>query len=204
MSLLTDEVVAAVGRFFTGGAGPRHNDLTSHFRRFALHDVAPYIDGAPTKEVRVRQTLRAAKGSRNERELIEALLGEMRASRCFDAAADEFNQSAVGVLGRALGRAGWTLSADGELSASGAIDLDTGGRPALEEQLKRLRRNTDDPALLIGTAKELLESVAKYVLRELDYPIRENSSFAELWHHARDRLGLLPESVTDAEDGGRP
>ena len=49
----------------------------------------------------------------------------------------------------------------------------------------------------------MLESVAKYVLRELDYPIRENSGFAELWHHARDRLGLLPESVTDAEDGGK-
>ena len=46
------------------------------------------------------------------------------------------------------------------------------GRPAIEDQLKRLRRATEDPALMIGTSKEMLESTAKYVLEAFSVPTR--------------------------------
>ena len=76
------------------------------------------------------------------------------------------------------------------------------GRPAIEDQLERLRRASDDPALLLGTAKEMLESTAKYVLEVFSVPYRPRTSFDELWHHARDRLGLLPEQVDTSQPGG--
>lgn len=83
----------------------------------------------------------------------------------------------------------------GQLRAFVGADLDTGGRPALDEQLDRLRRSTADPALLIGTAKELLESVAKFVLEEVGLSVHDKMDFAQLWHLARERLGVLPQQV---------
>jgi hypothetical protein len=48
------------------------------------------------------------------------------------------------------------ISDDGHLRAFAGVDIDTGGRAALDEQLNRLRSSTADPGLLIGTAKDLL------------------------------------------------
>ncbi|WP_125898932.1 abortive infection family protein [Actinomyces gaoshouyii] len=77
----------------------------------------------------------------------------------------------------------------------GDIDLATGGREALDEALERLRRSSDDPALAIGTAKDLLESVAKFVLEELGMGVRKGAPFNQLWHVAQERLGVLPKNV---------
>lgn len=164
-------------------------------------DVAPYVDGLPNKEERVRRTLlAAARSPRRARSLVEALLAEMRASGSFFPGEGE--TSPLRAAQQAFRRAGWRLSDDGELTALGAVDLDTGGREVLEEQLGRIRRSAEDPALLLGTAKELLESVAKFVLEELGMPPRRNADFNELWHLARDRLGLLPESINSEAPGG--
>jgi hypothetical protein len=56
------------------------------------------------------------------------------------------------------------LDDGGGLTREGVIDLSTGGRAALDEQLKRLQRSTDDPGQLLGSAKDLLEAVTKFVL----------------------------------------
>ena len=86
----------------------------------------------------------------------------------------------------------------------GAIDLETGGREALDDQIRRLRQNTDDPALLLGTAKELLESVAKFVLQELRVQgSGQNPNFNKLWRLARERLGILPEQVAGDGKGSK-
>lgn len=76
------------------------------------------------------------------------------------------------------------------------------GRDALDEQLDRLRRGADDPALLIGTAKDLLEATAKFALEELDVPYNPKADFAEMWFHARDRLGIHPKQVAVSLPGG--
>jgi hypothetical protein len=73
--------------------------------------------------------------------------------------------------------------------------VSTGGRPALEEQLHRLRNSVSDPALMIGTAKDLLEAIAKFVLEEHGMPADSRADFAHLWHLARERLGILPQQV---------
>ena len=93
------------------------------------------------------------------------------------------------------------LADDGILSAAGAIDLSTGGREALDENLDRLRRAADDPAQLLGSAKDLLEAVAKFVLEEYSVPVPKNPDFDYLWHLARERLYLLPEQVNNKLPG---
>jgi hypothetical protein len=88
-----------------------------------------------------------------------------------------------------------------DLQSVREVDLQTGGRAALDEQLTRLRRASDDPALLIGTAKEMLESVAKFVLEENGFPIDARMDFNGLWQLARERLGVLPQQVDQSIPG---
>ena len=88
-----------------------------------------------------------------------------------------------------------------DLQSVREVDLQTGGRAALDEQLTRLRRASDDPALLIGTAKEMLESVAKLVLEENGFPIDARMDFNGLWQLARERLGVLPQQVDQSIPG---
>jgi hypothetical protein len=72
-----------MGRFFTGGAGPRHSDLSAVFMRTGYDPDDPYVqsEGTPSKEVRVRTVLAAAvRRPSRARELVEGLLAEMRAA----------------------------------------------------------------------------------------------------------------------------
>jgi Abortive infection C-terminus len=84
---------------------------------------------------------------------------------------------------------------------AGAIDLSTGGREALDEQLDRLRRASDDPGQLLGSAKDLLETVAKFVIEEFGVAAPKNANFDHLWYLARERLYLLPEQVNPSLAG---
>jgi hypothetical protein len=130
--------------------------------------------------------------------LIDALLIDLRAGGHFDD-----GTIATGDLSRAQAafrKQGWILSGGGELSEV-AINLDTGGRPALNEQLQRLQRADEDPALALGSAKDLLEAVAKFVLAELDWPINKSADFGQLWYIARERLNILPQQVAGDTPG---
>jgi Abortive infection C-terminus len=87
------------------------------------------------------------------------------------------------------------LTDDGLLTPIGTIDLSTGGRDTLDEQITRLRRGTDDPGALLGSAKDLLESTAKFVLEGVGMPADNKAKFDAIWHIARDRLNVLPQQV---------
>lgn len=194
-----------MGRYFTGGAGPRHTDISAVFAQTGYADADPYdpAEGTPNKEARVRTVLSAAvRRPRRARELMDGLLSEMRAHGCFDRGSGSFEEPKFSALQRALAMIGWALSEDAVLSPVGVIDLGTGGRRALDDQLARLRRATDDPALLLGTAKDMLEAVAKFVLEELEFPYREGADYAELWYLARERLGLHPKDIDATVAGG--
>ena len=62
------------------------------------------------------------------------------------------------------------------------------------------RRATDDPGQLLGSAKDLLESVAKFALKEFGVPTKKHDDFDHLWYMARERLNVLPAQV----DSGLP
>ena len=194
-----------MGRYFTGGAGPRHSDLTAVFMRTGYDPDDPYVEaeGTPSKEVRVRAVLAAAvRRPGRARELVEGLLAEMRAVGCFNSIGDQSDRERVAALQRAFRRVGWELTEEAELLPVGIIDVATGGRAALDDQLARLRRATDDPALLLGTAKDLLETVAKFVLEEVGFPYRDGAEFGELWYLARERLGIHPKDIDASSPGG--
>ena len=208
---VSDEVAAALGAFVTGGAGPRHSTLTRLFGRSGYHAAAPYNpnSAAPqmNKEDRVRVTVSAAvREPARSRELVEGLLAEYRVCRFFEAGTDPVGEATrrrnVQAARQAFARIDWELTETGELRPAGVGAVSAlEGRPAIEEQLGRLRRATDDPALLLGTAKEMLESTAKYVLEEFSVPYTGKTSSEELWFHARDRLGLLPQAIDLNQSG---
>lgn len=195
-NLISDDVSAALGRFFFGGSGPSHTDLTRAFTAsgYAADAVYDAETKTPNKQQRVLQACSAARRRPDRaRELIEQLLSLLRVRGDLHPSADDDAHSKA--LRLALGRIGWYLTDDGALRPFSGVDFGTGGRRALDEQLERLRRATDDPALLIGTAKDLLEAIAKFVLEELEIEIPKNADFNWLWYHARDRLGIRPENV---------
>lgn len=192
---ITNDVIAALAKFFHGGGGPSHAEISRVLTGTGYGDDYVYTVGiqGPNKEQRVLQGLTMAQRQpARARDLVEGLLSTLRLSGLIggDATGDDLIR-----LKRALASAGWYLTEDGHLQPFGQVDLDTGGRAALDEQVDRLRRSTSDPALLIGTAKELLESVSKFVLEELGMPVGDKMDYNHLWHLARERLGVLPQQV---------
>lgn len=209
---VSPEIGATLGAFVSGGVGPRHSVLSRVFDRAGFGHVAPYDrsnpDLQPNKEDRVRLTVAAAVASpARSRDLVEGILSEYRADGCFrsldEPTEERARQAQVHALKCAFARIDWELTDDGELRPAGVGPLTaTQGRPAIEDQLARVRRATDDPALLVGTAKEMLESTAKYVLEEYSVPYTPKTSFDELWFHARDRLGIHPKDIDVNVPGG--
>ncbi len=209
---VSDEVGAALGAFVAGGVGPRHSTLTRVFTRAGYGDAAPYDPSnalqQPNKENRVRDTVAAAvRDPHRSRELIDGLLSEYRVAGFFtrtqDPALEVRGQDDVQALRQAFARIDWELTNDGQIRPAGIGTLSAlEGRPAIEDQLARLRRVSDDPALLLGTAKEMLESTAKYVLDVFTVPYSPSSDFEQLWFHARDRLGLHPKDIDVSQPGG--
>ena len=77
--------------------------------------------------------------------------------------------------------------------------LDT---PEIQRQIERLYGSIeDDPALAIGTAKELVETACKTILTERNKKVETSWDLGELVKAARKALGLLPEGVSDAAKG---
>lgn len=204
-SLVGDEIGAAFGGFFFGGDGPSHSTLTRVFSAAGYSSDDPYdvSTGTPNKESRVLAVFAAARRRPDRaRDLVDALLVQLRRHRCFEESAEDSVKWNVKTLRASLRRAGWDLTDAGELITLGQIDLTTGGRPALEEQIARIKRSSEDPGALIGTAKDLLESVAKFVLEEVGMPTTSNTDFPALLYLARERLGLLPKDVDVVLPGG--
>ena len=126
---------------------------------------------------------------------MEGILSESRAHSLFDEDSDDAKRNHR--LAKAgFARVSWELSEAGEARLLSISNVNIVAElPAIEDQLDRLRRAIADPALMLGTAKEILESTAKSVCEAFTVPYQENASFSELWYLARDRLGLLPQQV---------
>lgn len=204
-SPVNDEVAGALAAFWFGGTGPSHSKIASVFATAGYGDDDPWVPETqkPNKEERVLAVLRAARRRpERARQLVDALLVQLRVAGCFDSARTSvYDRDRVRTAQRAFRPLGWVLSDDGFLSPAGAIDLTTGGREALDEQVDRLRRATDDPGQLLGSAKDLLEAVAKFVMEEFGVTVAKSDSFDHSWHLARERLNLLPAQVNQALPG---
>ncbi|MEV7010232.1 abortive infection family protein [Streptosporangium sp. NPDC051022] len=73
---------------------------------------------------------------------------------------------------------------------------------AIRQQLGRIQRAIiDDPALAVGSAKELIESTAKVVLKERGLPVDDKADLPALVRDAQQALGLHPSSAIPGPDG---
>lgn len=202
-SILNNEIVSALAGFFYGGSGPTHTELTRVFVSTGYGDADPYDpqERLPNKQERVL-TVGAAAIRRpvGAQQLIDGLLTCLRQKGCFDN--PEFEEPARNLRRGAL-RAGWKVDGEGYFSRIGTVDLDTGGRQALDEQLSRIQRSIDDPGALLGTAKDLLEAICKFILEEWDVLPPHKLQFDHALHLALDRLDLLPASVDMSQPGAK-
>ena len=153
---VSGEVVAALGAFIRGGVGPSHSLLTSAFQAAGLTGLTPYVPGSMqnlNKVERIREAGRSVwREAPRGRQLVEELLSVYRVDGVF---ADSELGMEKTALRNALRERGWALDDEGRLEPLGEIHLEVGDRQALNDQLNRLRRNTEDAALLLGTAKEV-------------------------------------------------
>ncbi|WP_261562607.1 abortive infection family protein [Frankia tisae] len=76
---------------------------------------------------------------------------------------------------------------------------------AIREHLDRIQRAAgDDPALAIGSAKELIESTAKVVLVERGLSVDDKADMPALIGQAQKALGLHRSTATPGPDGSDP
>lgn len=200
---LNDEIAGALSRFWFGGAGPSHAVLTQAFSSASAiqHDPYDAATGTPNKQQRVLAVCQhAQRDAVVGKKLTEGLLNALRLDGAFSNPDQENN---VVALRAALLHAGWNLSGDGRIERVGFVDLETGGRAALDEQLERLRRNIDDPGALLGIAKELLEAVGKFVLDDSGMPLPKNAPFDMVITLAFDRLSFATGQIDETVPGAK-
>lgn len=74
--------------------------------------------------------------------------------------------------------------------------------PHLHRLLERLDKSVDeDPALAIGSAKELVESICKTILDERGIAYKKDADIGALVKDARSELGLISDSIPEAAKG---
>jgi hypothetical protein len=72
----------------------------------------------------------------------------------------------------------------------------------LQEQIRRMEQSiASDPALAIGTAKELVETCCKTILEQRGKPVKGTPEVSTLTKDVLKELKLVPEGVPDASRG---
>lgn len=113
---------------------------------------------------------------------------------------------------RLFARDGVTVTDDGRFTGdllgpvvASSLDALTDSS-VIEEHLDRITRAiaSEDPAQVIGSAKELIESTAKLVLIQTGYQITDREELPELIRLAQDQLHIHPQQVKFGPDGTGP
>lgn len=195
MSVLSEEILSIVPRFFEGGAGPSHDDLTRLFFRFGLdkHDPA-----APGVQVGKVKRIRAVFGEAIQQDpgaggnLVRALVDQLRAHGAFRESSETFaGDELIASLRGAFRHEGYDLDADGNLRPSLFENLD--GRElteALRTYIRRAQRSALDPEQLIGGSKNLEEATARHVLKTRTGAYSHRDNFPMLPFNAFYELDL--------------
>ncbi|MDT4849447.1 hypothetical protein FQZ97_835690 [compost metagenome] len=72
----------------------------------------------------------------------------------------------------------------------------------MAKEIERLENAVDrDPALAIGTAKELVETCCKSILTKRDVPFTKSDDLGDLTKRVTKALQLVPEGVSEAAKG---
>lgn len=80
-----------------------------------------------------------------------------------------------------------------------SVDLDQ-----LRVNIARIRGAiAQDPALAIGSAKELVEATCKAILTEIGVPVPDKADIPELVHQVLEHLDLIAKNVPDEKKGSK-
>ncbi|MDT4839506.1 hypothetical protein FQZ97_732980 [compost metagenome] len=72
----------------------------------------------------------------------------------------------------------------------------------MAKEIERLENAVDrDPALAIGTAKELVETCCKSILTKRDIPFTKSDDLGDLTKKVTKALQLVPEGISEAAKG---
>lgn len=132
-----------------------------------------------------------------------------RALRVFETALVDIDEQYLAGVRRHLERDGYSF-VDGRI-AGGPVTAGVRERSlsavenpaAIREHLDRISRALadDDPRQAIGSAKELIESTAKLVLRSRGLAVNDRDDFPELVRAAQMTLEVHPKQATPSPDG---
>lgn len=130
-----------------------------------------------------------------------------RALRVFERLLYGFEEQYTEQFRRALRHDGYTITDSGEIVGVGPQQpqgslASLKDPAAILEQLGRIQRAIiDDPALAVGSAKELIESTAKVVLIERGLFVDDKDDVPAPVKQAQTALGLHPSSTAPGPDG---
>jgi hypothetical protein len=191
----------AVSAFWDGGAGPSHAQVSR------VLDSNDLVEGDPggSKSDRVHWALERVDDAALPR-LLTSLIDLLVESRMFDPTYEyRAPEATVSLAQQRLRQLGFSLSTDGTLTGGASLTIAAESLltlPDLHEHIRRISiaLGTDDSPLMLGAAKELLETTSKFVLTELGLSIP--TEFPALLAQALDALGLHPKSVSGDDSIG--
>jgi hypothetical protein len=132
-----------------------------------------------------------------------------RAVRVFEQTAKDFNREYSQKAYDLIERDGFRVLDNGRIVGGPTVVLREGALGnltdpgAIREHLSRISRaiESDDPAQAIGSAKELIESTAKVVLREVGATVDDAWDIPKLVHQAQVALCVHPTTAAPGPDG---
>jgi hypothetical protein len=195
--MLSDEVTAALAKFFDEGRGPSHDEIGRLIDRAGLGTADPRReDSVAGKMKRIRAVLWHAAEHDAEAggKVVGSLIAALRAAGSFRPSEANYpGESTVVSLQAALDSLGFDLSSDGVVRSKSMEGLEgaqmTG---ALWSYVRRARTAGEDSALRIGTAKELTEATARHVLIERIGSYPPHGNFPVTLFQAYTALGFTP------------
>jgi hypothetical protein len=209
---VNDAIVVAIARLIDDSQSetrePSHSDIEFQIHRAGLIHADPKNQGQVVgKAKRVRAVL--FWGMENAPEKAEAFvvatIALVKGKGGFRLGSPNFvGEAAILDLRDAFRSEGFTLSSDGELNPT-SLDSLSGASlsTVLESYARRAQRGSDDAALLVGTAKDLLEATAAHVLNEKYGQYQGHANFPTLLGQAFTALGLAT-SQTPPSPGEPP
>ena len=190
--MISDEIAACLSRFFDGGHGPSHDELTRLFTREGFSTVDPGATTGKVKRVRDVFSHAIVLDIDGAGRAVQGLLGLLRASGCFRPTAEHYaGVDLVAALREAFSREGYELDPEGTLHPKQLEQLDgTDLTDALWAYVRRARAGSADASLVSGTVKDLTEAAARHVLVETTGSYPTTMNFPGTLYQAFDRLGL--------------
>ncbi|MDK8747547.1 abortive infection family protein [Streptococcus agalactiae] len=197
---LTDEILIALAQLVDDAQQttrlPSHSDLDFQINRFKLTAGDPAANGQTVgKAKRIRAVLSWALEHDNEsgEKFVYAFISNLKAIGSFRKTSPNFvGEQAIINAQSAFKGEGYQLTNDGELRA---VVLENLSEHQLEEALlayiRRAKKGSEDAALLAGTGKDLLESVAAFILTKKWGSYPQTANFPTLLGQAFVALNLV-------------